>query len=251
MPTPDLIAGSGWTRGFNTNGSAEDVQVTVARPTSVVPGNLMSAFLSTAETGINPWEVTAPSGWTHVASNHGQNSAWWMAGGCWWKIAGEAEPGSYTWTMSPGGADKSVTIVRVTGHAATAPVSVGDYFYADNTPSPVCRGLTVPTAGSLVLWYAAGSSGWSLSTEDIGPYPTGTTGIFARWVRQYSGAHVHALAYEVRPDAGATGDRMFESLWNGNVNSGHAMSMAIAPSAGGGGGGGGGTGRRVSVTWLG
>jgi hypothetical protein len=75
----------------------DNTSITIARPTGLVPDNLMVAAV--AIRGAAAATVTAPTGWTLISSQDNGSSSCLAV---WWKVAGASEPANFTfgWTGS-------------------------------------------------------------------------------------------------------------------------------------------------------
>lgn len=168
------------------NGTSQNF-VTGNKPSGVVSGDLLVASVYWNDRN---QAVTGPSGWTEIASfNTGDPSA---SASCWYKVAGGAEPVTYTWA---GGTvtRRGVTIAAFSGSYAADPVDAAAVI---TQASPVSAGITTVADCAMVLYFAgfdAGPSGtWS---EDTGYTSAGADdGNFSSYI-----------GYKEYPTAGATG----------------------------------------------
>lgn len=169
----------------NSDGSTGSV--TVTKPSGVVSGHVMLAFVAQ-----NEQTITA-SGWTQIIQESG--SADTFSGTMFYKVAGGSEPADYTFSVGTSGAPIAVGIVAFSGvdnanpiHASTSSWS-GDEAEPDSgislTTSISSRRVVARCARSTssIITFSTATSGWT-ERCDTGAFSGGTVrysvGVFTR-----------------------------------------------------------------------
>lgn len=216
--------GSGFTRTTVSDGST-NTTLTINVPANVVNGDLMIAVLH-CNAALNPNSLTAPSGWTQIASNFSENGNFAVHSWIGWRIA-SSEPASYQWTIGSDGRDDHGWIFRVTGHDAVSPIDVTGTFTSNNPLNPVAPSITTASANALAVWICGGKNGSNLAADDTSVKPTEATQVVYKKSRTNSNGVGSCVAYELRASAGATGTRTFTGMYptTGSVSS--AIGFAI------------------------
>lgn len=184
--------------------NATGTTFTITKPTGVASGDFLLAWLVSSAT-----TPTAPAGWTLAASDGN-------GGQLYYKIAGGAEPASYSWTS---GTSQTWTggISRYTGVDATTPL---DAAVQTSSFTLTTASVTTGSANALIvagLWTTAGTT-------------TPPAGMTEAWERAPGNFDVET-AYVIQPSAGASGTKTFTQ------SSGSAAGLFItalrdaAPSA--------------------
>lgn len=207
FPSLDLSAG-GMTFGYVTD-SSTNTTITCSVPSSVVNGDLMIAFAVCGSLG-NPSSISIPAGWTSIIIETGVNGVYFLPFALSWRVA-NSEPASYDWTITAGDRDDAVAIVRVVGANTSSPISgtpATDHFYG---LTPVSPSVTTAHANALAVFGFCVKNGWMLNAQDAG-YPSGCTGVFARYSRQSSNGICFALASLGVSATGATGAKTWSAL---------------------------------------
>ncbi|MCV2491113.1 PKD domain-containing protein, partial [Geodermatophilus sp. YIM 151500] len=190
--------------------------VTVARPAGVAEGDVMIAQF-TAD--FAPTVSSAPAGWAPVVDPLDINARATLF--AYYKVAGSAEPTSYTWQLSAAQPwNAGVTAYR--GVDGTTPF---DTAASTAVQTVAATSLTVPqvtttTDGAMVV----GGVGLNNRTSTVTP-PAGWT---ESW--EGTGGQVSELAHRSQPTAGPTGD----ATWTYPATMQSAgWVRALRPAAGG------------------
>lgn len=196
------------TFGYANDGNS-NATVSCNVPSNVVDGNLMIAF-AVCGAQDNPASISIPAGWNSIITATAVNGAYFRPYALSWRVA-NSEPASYAWTVTASGIDDAVSIIRVTGANAASPISGTPVTAHDYGTVPTSPSVTTAHANALALFGFCVSNGWSLNAADAG-YPSGTSGVFARWSRQSSAGVCFALATLAVSSAGATGTKTWSAL---------------------------------------
>jgi hypothetical protein len=121
---------------------------TVARPSGVAAGDLLLASL---EVDADPATVTGPAGWTLLQDvRTGASTSNPFHAQLWYKVAGSAEPASYTWSVG-GSPWTDIGVLDYTNVSSTAPIDVSAGRDAGSTTTPATGTLTTTSANDLVV----------------------------------------------------------------------------------------------------
>jgi hypothetical protein len=222
-PAFDLTAG-GITFAYVSD-SGTNTTISGNVPANVVDGNLMLAFALSGAPD-NPASITNPAGWTSIILETGVDGLYFRPYSLSYRVA-NSEPSSYSWTVTSGATDDAVAIIRVTGANTSSPISGTPVVDHHLTTTPTSPSVTTAHANALGVFGFCVHDGWSLNAEDAG-YPSGTSGVFARRSRQYSGGVVFALATQAITSAGATGSKVWGALTESTESD--EFSFAIRPA---------------------
>lgn len=223
-PAFDLTAGGmtfAYVSDFNTN-----TTISGNVPANVVNGDLMLAFALSGAFPDNPASITNPAGWTSIILETGVDGLYFRPYSLSYRVA-NSEPSSYSWTVTSGATDDAVAIIRVTGANTSSPISGTPVVDHHLTTTPTSPSVTTAHANALGVFGFCVHDGWSLNAQDAG-YPSGTSGVFARWSRQHSSGVVFALATQAITSAGATGSKVWGAL-TGSTES-DEFSFSIRPA---------------------
>lgn len=215
---------SGFTRTTVSDGSS-NTTLTINVPANTVNGDLLIAVLH-CNSVVNPNSVTAPSGWTQVASNFSVNGTFALHTWIGWRIA-SSEPASYGWTIGADTRDDHGWMFRVTGHDAVNPIDVTGTFTSDTVLNPVAPSITTTSANALAVWICGGKNGSNLAADDTSVKPTQATQIVFKKSRTNSNGVGTCVAYEARATAGATGTRTFTGTYPTTSAYSSAIGFAI------------------------
>lgn len=224
MPVAFDTSASGFTRATVSDGSS-NTTITVSVPANVVNGDLMIAVVHN-NTALNPGGITAPSGWTQIASNASVNGNFALHSWIGWRIA-SSEPGSYQWTIGQTVGDDHAWIFRVTGHDSASPIDVTGAFTSDTVLNPVAPSITTTSANALAVWICGAKNGSNLAADDTSVKPTEATQIVYKKSRTNSNGVGTCVAYELRATAGATGTRTFTGTYPTTSAYSSAIGFAI------------------------
>lgn len=222
-PAFDLTAGGmtfAYVSDFNTN-----TTISGNVPANVVNGDLMLAFALSGAPD-NPASITNPAGWTSIILETGVNGLYFRPYSLSYRVA-NSEPSSYSWTVTSGTTDDAVAIIRVTGANTSSPISGTPVVDHHLTTTPTSPSVTTAHANALGVFGFCVHNGWSLNAQDAG-YPSGTSGVFARWSQQHSIGVVFALATQAITSAGATGSKVWGALTASTESD--EFSFAIRPA---------------------
>lgn len=194
-------------RGTATTATSTNTNITLNKPTGVVAGDLM--LVNIAKGGNN---TNAPvlAGWTLINGvSLGGGGGVQRYGAVLYKIAGAAEPASYTFALGTGTDSASGGIIAFSGVDGATPFDVtpGTISVQASQTGVVATGLTTVTANAAIVMFgqAAGNNptwnngAWSTTN------PGGLTELFD--VGQGTGDQSSAgAAWAIKPNAGATGN---------------------------------------------
>jgi PKD repeat protein len=186
--------------------TANSTKETVKVPTAVKSGNGLVLIATNA----SPAAMTAPTGWTSVASTSSKT----MYSTVWQKVAGSSDAGSTVTVTFPGTDKGSVELLAYSGTSATGPVSGATGATVETTVSslktPVVNVTSsgswlvsywaprtssdteaiTPPSGQVVRSSESGTGGGkitSMSTDGGAPVPTGSAGGLTAKVNPASG----------------------------------------------------------------
>jgi len=181
--------------------------IVVSKPTGVVDGDLMVAFIH-SQFNSSAQSLTAPAGWALVRTTESSPGS---AGSCiksYTKIA-SSEGSDYTWSFVTAlGSWCGGSILRITDYNTSAPILTSNGA-SGGTGTSISSACTVTTTGGnqliLMAFYGKAVS----STTTVSAYAIATSN--PSWTELYdvsssgTGGSM-ALAYAARPEATATGD---------------------------------------------
>jgi hypothetical protein len=187
--------------------------ISINRPASAVPGDLLVVFVSDAgTTAVTPDQA----GWTLIRTDQSHNA--WITQGLWYRWAGAGDPATYSFTKSNPKADMVAAMLRITGANTTNPVDVSAGNSQGGTVSTTITAPSVTTtvANTLLLTFASTTDGNTYTpaagmTEQV-DYTSG------RWMSEQ-------VATQAIAAAGATGTRTITINNIGNV---YAVASTLA-----------------------
>lgn len=191
VTTPVEIVFRGSTTVLGTGTS-----VSLDRPAAALVGDVLIASIDVRNTPT----IGAPTGWTLIRSDA---RTFRMTKATYWHLVGPNDPATYTWTIAPS-ANATAVLLAYGGVDGTTPIDAhgGDF---PNSSRKLIKApsitTTVPGAMLLGLYGSASASTYTL--------PAGMTER-ASAVQQDGGTGGRVSSYaadELRPTAGATGDR--------------------------------------------
>lgn len=189
--------------------------LSVPRPAGAVAGDLLLAQISVRAQPT----ITAPSGWTRLRVD--------VAGGTvtqalYWKLAGSAEPTSYTWRFSSS-LPAAGGILAYGGVDQSKPISAHSGRGNGKSNQLTAPGLTAPAGARLVALFAA------MPENTISP-PSGMTerGEAASTAGRYE--VTAAAADQAFTAGGATGNRVAKSRY-AHYNVGQLVALAPASTS--------------------
>ena len=192
-------------RGTATIATSTNTNITIAKPTGVITGDLM--LVNIAKGGNR---TTAPSlaGWTLINGvNLGGTSATQRYGAVLYRVATAGEPANYTFALGAGTDSASGGIVAFSGVDTTTPFDVtpGTISVQPSQTAVVATGITTVTANTAIVMFgqAAGDNpSWSA-------WNTTNPGILAELfdIGQNNGNQSSAGAsWALKPTVGPTGN---------------------------------------------
>jgi hypothetical protein len=184
----------------------------------MLAGDLLLAIV--AHQGGSAKTMNPPAGWTPVP-----NADWFQATNArihaWYRLAGSAEPASYTFTLTGSGDDMSGGIVAVGRANALAPINAsGGQVTSTRSRSVTAPSITTTVANTMLLFGGA-CQGFSTFTPPLGMFElwdAGTGGPF-----QVSSES----AWQQLGAAGATGTRVATA--SSSSCKSVAVNIAVAP----------------------
>lgn len=223
--------GSGFTRTSYAVGDS-NTTLTINVPANAVNGDLLIAVLH-CNSALNPNSITAPGGWTQIASNFSANGNFAVHTWIGWRIA-SSEPSSYDWTIGAAGPHDQGWMFRVTGHDSGSPIDVTGSFTSDAVLNPVAPAITIASANAMAVWVCGGKNGANLAADDTSVKPTAATQIAFKKTGAISNAVGSCIAYELRESTGSTGTRTFSGMYPSSSGYSSAIGFAIKEGTGGG-----------------
>lgn len=217
-------AASGFTRTTVSNGTS-NTTFTISVPANVVNGDLMIAILH-CNSALNPNSITAPSGWTQIASNFGENGNFALHTWIGWRSA-SSEPASYDWTIGGDTRDDHGWIFRVTGHDSVNPIDVTGTFSSAQVLDPAANSIATASANAMAVWVCGGKNGSNLAADDTSVKPSAATQIVYKKSRTNSNGIGSCIAYELRASTGSTGTRTFSGMYPSTSSYSSAIGFAI------------------------
>ena len=167
--------------------------ITIAQPSGVATGDVLVACIATNGGGVAAGGV--PSGWTSIASAAGVANPHVFG---YYHVAGAAEPGSWTWTLS-GAIANGGGIARYSGVDTATPLdTAAQTGFGALASTATLPGLTTLTTGAMLV----GCVGVNSSSTTL--LITSPTGMTQAWD---IGGKRHELADQVQAIVGATGAR--------------------------------------------
>jgi len=197
--------------------------LTINRPAGTIAGDVMLAFISVRSAAV---QITAPAGWASqaaVVQNAGNSSRQQL----FYKVAGAAEPASYTWTFDSAHQGAAGGIVSYSGVDTAAPINA----YGGNvTPQGADTNLqhralavTTTVADSEVV------TAHSFSSSDAWTPPAGMTervDIASQPVPNAAGVAIE-INDAAQAAVGSTGAKLATAAGNGDT--GAAQIVALKP----------------------
>ncbi len=175
--------------------SSPESSLTIARPIAVVEGHVMLAQVATR---LGSWMViTAPAGWQLVERRDNGTS---LAQAIYYKVAGAAEPASYTWSFNF--SDRAAGgIAAYSGVDASDPILVSGSATGSGT-SIVAPSITTTVDGARLVGFYANANGNNTFTA-----PSGMSALFGGGAGAGPNGMTIGAADESQASAGATGTR--------------------------------------------
>jgi hypothetical protein len=190
--------------------------LTINKPSGTVSGDVMIAAIA-----VRPETVTigAPSGWTLIRRSDNPNAnANTLA--VYRKVAGGAEPASYTWTLSTNtGAVGG--ILSFTGVNNTTPVDVENGQITANALTHTAPGVTTNFANTMLVTSHAFTS--AATWTPPGGMNEGVD--VASVAVPNAGGISLEMDYVIQSAAGATGDKTATASANSDVGNAHIVAL--------------------------
>lgn len=209
-PANSVIVHRASSNAANGSGSSS---LTLQKPSGVLLNDVMVAHVVAG--GAGSTTITPPAGWNFIRRN---NSTSDVASAIYYKVAGDSEPASYTWTLSP-------STVAAGGIAAyynvdvTDPIDAHSGQYNDNSPNMIAPSVTTVTTGERLLFI----SGIELGSGTV----TAPTGMTPRWTTS-GGQRLSYLADMAVPASGPTGNKTGLFSVSGFTNMSHLVALRPA-----------------------
>jgi Bacterial Ig domain/Chitobiase/beta-hexosaminidase C-terminal domain/PASTA domain len=171
LPLPYVIDPAVTHRAPTTATTTGATSITVDVPAGVQPNDLLVAHIAR----VGNAAITTPSGWTAAGGANGGNL---VRQATYYRVAGAAEPASYTWTWTATQAAAG-GMSAYYGVKASAPLGlVGTAASANNATTVTAPSLTTTANDALVLAFFASNTNSTFSTASgmSERYEIGTTG---------------------------------------------------------------------------
>ncbi len=131
----------------HTTASTEDATfLTIPKPSGVVAGDVLVAFLMNSQNGSISW--TPPPGWVQIGTEQATGA---YAATAWYLVAQGTEPADFTWSM--GANNETVGAIFAIAGADTANPIAAQQAVSDGLPSAISVTTSVDDA-LLILWGA-------------------------------------------------------------------------------------------------
>jgi hypothetical protein len=235
LAVPLLLAGPGAGAAISlvganaaTVGSASTTTLVVPRPAGVAAGDVMIVQVAARDGVLQA--ITPPAGWTLVLRTNDPllgifpELGLQVASALYWRAAGAAEPGSYTFTVSRS-ERVSGGIVAFRGVDAVAPIDAKAGVGDDTDTAVVAPSITTTVAGTQRVAFFASANGSVSFTP-----PGGTSERYDVATGSGSSGAGAAAADVAQPTAGASGT----ATATASVDAPHVgQHVALAPASGG------------------
>ncbi len=187
-PPPPVI------KSFETAVGAGSNPVTVNKPAGTTSGDLLIVGLM-FEKGSNA-TPTPPSGWTLIRRDNKYN---YVGMATYYKVAGDSEPTSYTFTLS-NGPKWSIGISRIEGADPNNPINAHGGAFGHDDDDVKAPSITTNVYNALVMAF------YTNKKDATWTPPSGTTEVYDRPNTQ-QGLTSNMMAYYVQSSPGATGSK--------------------------------------------
>ena len=211
-PTPTPPSGISLRAAAIGNNGTGSSSLTIGEPAGTQSGDVMVAHVIVQTAGNT---ITPPAGWNLVLR---QDSAASISTATYVKVAGSAEPLTYTWSFSTSG-EASGGIADYTGVDTTAPVDAAHAQYNASTSNVDNSGVAT-TAANDMLVYAVG-----IAVETTVNVPSGFTEVWRTGSRTSTTSE---MSQEIDASTGVTGT--IHGTHNGGSNSNITMLIALRPA---------------------
>jgi hypothetical protein len=177
-------------RAVSSNVANRSTTLTIDRPAGTLEGDVLLAIVG-HQNGQSR-NMSAPTGWTAAPNTDRADQNNVRIHG-WYKVAGPAEPATYTFTLTGGsGQDSSGGILAISGARASAPIDAsGGQVNGTASKSVVAPSVTTTSPATLLVF--GGACNWPVTYI---PPP----GMLERWDRA-SGSASSRLATEAATEA--------------------------------------------------
>jgi hypothetical protein len=231
MPINIYTGAGNVARRTDTTVSA-NTTIAADKPANAVVGDLLELKVTSNNT-LNPSSCSVTGDWQLIASNFNVNGANACHTALYWKIWKQEDVDALItgWTVTLGGStlDDETVVTRADGHDPINPIdAIAASFNSTQSASPICPSVPTTVNGAVVKYVVSAKNGSVLTGEDAGQ-PTGTTLIQNKRSRNSSGGVNSGIAYELRPTAGATGTRTWQT-YTSTSQYHSAFSYAIRPN---------------------
>jgi hypothetical protein len=201
-----------------SSANADTGSFTINKPAGTTANDVMVAAIAVRpETAT----ITAPSGWTLAGrldnSNSNQNSL-----AVYYKVAGGAEPASYTWSFSTS-TGASGGIMTFSNVNTTTPVNVKGGQNTGNSTSHSTSSVTTTVANTMVLTFFGFSSAATWTP------PGGMTEAFDNTSGTVPNAAGEAIEGNYAPQAAAGATGVFTAMASNDADVGNAYTIVLQP----------------------
>jgi subtilisin family serine protease len=212
-PTPTPSGGGIVLRAAaSANNGAGGSTLSITVPAGTSSGDVMLAQVVVQKAGN---AIAAPAGWSLVLRQDTSSS---IATATYVKVAGAAEPASYTWTFGTAG-EASGGIASYIGVNTSTPIDARHAQYNSSTSNVDNSGVTTSTANDMLV-YAVG-----IIVPTTVNVPTGFT---EQWRAASNSATTSEMSQELFASTGATGT--IHGTHNGGANSNITHLIALRPA---------------------
>lgn len=176
----------------SVNNGSGATTLTISTPIGTVNGNVLVAQVVV---GGATTVITPPAGWTLIRRD---NTGSAVGDALYYKVAGSAEPGSYTWTFNS--SQKAAGgIAEYSGVNTASPVDVNSGHYSSPGATVITANSVTTVSGSdKLLFFGAVTTGTTVSSS---------TGMVQHWVTADSTSMTSTMSDQDLSATGATGNR--------------------------------------------
>jgi hypothetical protein len=205
--------------GASTDLNGQAASITINRPTGTAKGDVLIAVIAVRPQSVT---ITAPSGWTLVnRQNNASGSANALA--VYSRVAGSAEPASYTWSFSANtGNAGGILAFSGVDNATPIDVNAGTTITATTT-SFTAPGVTTTVTNTMLV------IGHEFSSSERWTAAGGTTEVIDVASLAVSNVLGISVLGAYRPQAAAGASGTFTATVGGNADTGAAITTALRP----------------------
>ena len=208
-------------RSSNSTGQTNGSPITVNKPAGTVSGDVMLASVAVVPNtaAVN----TPPAGWTLLLSTN-QTSTNTSRLYTYYKVAGAAEPASYSWTLSGGNTGVVAAVSSYYGVDTTAPIDASAAQATAKLLTHTAPSVTTTVTGDMLITVHefASARNW-----------TPPAGMTERVDRASRGKNNDGVSLELNTQlllaVGATGTRTATASGNGDFGAAHTIALRSLP----------------------